>query len=127
MNQTGFYDPNDAVNPNKGTCAETALASLLNIPIPSKFGPSGTSEEYWDDFERCLAQHGCCSIYKGGNSFYDEVMYLASGPSSRGTHHMVVMRSGKLVHDPHPSGEGLLQVDATYLIVPLDVGAGIIR
>lgn len=47
-------------------------------------------------------------------------MYLASGISPRGVHHMVVMKDGKLVHDPHPSKAGIGEVEHLWLIVPID-------
>lgn len=46
--------------------------------------------------------------------------YMASGMSSRGVQHVVIYMNGKLLHDPHPSNEGLLKVDYyTYLIPAL--------
>lgn len=42
--------------------------------------------------------------------------YLASGTTDRGTSHMVVMRGGKLLHDPHPSNAGLELVQAVWII-----------
>lgn len=37
--------------------------------------------------------------------------YTASGLSSRGVSHIVIMKGGKLFHDPHPSNEGLVKYD----------------
>lgn len=36
--------------------------------------------------------------------------YFASGPSPRGVMHQVIYKEGKLFHDPHPSGDGILEV-----------------
>jgi len=39
------------------------------------------------------------------------VIYTASGPSARGVSHIVVYQDGKMIHDPHPSNEGLVKVN----------------
>lgn len=119
MDQTTFYDPSDPINPNKGNCVEAAVASILGIAIPSKFGTSGNASDYWHDFEDCFAKHGFDIQRRHGN-FVPDVLYLASGPSVRGCSHMVVMRSGKLVHDPHPSRKGIESVSHVWLPVPFD-------
>jgi hypothetical protein len=33
--------------------------------------------------------------------------YLVSGLSTRGVYHICVYKNGELVHDPHPTGEGI--------------------
>jgi hypothetical protein len=40
--------------------------------------------------------------------------YMASGKSSRGIDHIVIYMNGKLYHDPHPSGEGLVEIWKTH-------------
>jgi hypothetical protein len=37
--------------------------------------------------------------------------YFAIGPSPRGVMHQVIYKDGKLFHDPHPSGGGILSVE----------------
>lgn len=37
--------------------------------------------------------------------------YLVSGLSPRGVQHMCIYQNGKLVHDPHPTREGLISVE----------------
>lgn len=39
------------------------------------------------------------------------VPYIASGLSSRGVGHVVIYMDGKMIHDPHPDGEGLEKID----------------
>lgn len=36
--------------------------------------------------------------------------YTVSGKSSRGVDHIVIYQDGKLLHDPHPSNEGLIEL-----------------
>jgi hypothetical protein len=47
-------------------------------------------------------------------------LLLGTGPSPRGPfrHVVVVDRALELVHDPHPSDDGLERVDEVYLLVP---------
>ena len=42
--------------------------------------------------------------------------YLASGPSERNCKHIVIMYNGKLIHDPHPSRKGLLEIEAIWIL-----------
>lgn len=37
--------------------------------------------------------------------------YLVSGQSSRGVNHICIYQNGRLVHDPHPTKEGILTFD----------------
>jgi len=55
-----------------------------------------------------------------GREYCPEGYYLATGLSSRGVMHMVVMKNGILAHDPHPSQEGLKKTKRVYLFLPLD-------
>lgn len=34
--------------------------------------------------------------------------YLVSGDSPRGVKHICIYQDGKLIHDPHPTGEGII-------------------
>lgn len=40
--------------------------------------------------------------------------YIASGPANRGVKHSVIYSGGKMIHDPHPSGEGIKFVEWTW-------------
>ena len=41
-----------------------------------------------------------------------DIPYMVSGTSSRDVGHIVIYKNGKLFHDPHPSNEGLVKLDA---------------
>ena len=50
---------------------------------------------------------------------------LGAGPSPRGPfRHVVVLdpKTGAMIHDPHPSGAGVTEVDEVELILALDGG-----
>jgi hypothetical protein len=57
----------------------------------------GYEEDYISDIDQWLIDN-------------PDTPYLASGKSSRGVDHIVIYQNGKLLHDPHPSGEGLKEV-----------------
>ncbi len=44
-----------------------------------------------------------------------DVPYLVSGKSSRGVGHVVIYQNGKMIHDPHPSNEGLTEINEDEL------------
>lgn len=123
--QTKFFNPDLG---GGGNCTEAALASVFNIPLEQMptFHPGrderndpSAAKEFWDNFEDWLLGKGYIAIMKDGN-YCPECVYLASGPSSRGCSHMVVYQDGQMIHDPHPSGEGILEVEQVWLLVPVD-------
>ena len=46
--------------------------------------------------------------------------YFCAGYSPRGIYHITIWKNGKLIHDPHPTKEGLKSIDAMYQILPLN-------
>lgn len=116
--QTSFYDPEDD---SSGNCTQAAVASLLDLPLDSvpNFKEADTVLGFWDAFEDFLLEQGFWTLRKDSN-YCPEGYYLAGGPAERGCDHMVVMHSGKLVHDPHFSRAGLLKVEHVWLLIPVD-------
>lgn len=43
--------------------------------------------------------------------------YIVAGDGGRGLRHSVVHKGGKLYHDPHPDGEGLVSKPDWYWII----------
>lgn len=80
--------------------------------------PHESPYRFWESLDDYLKSIGYVRLSMS-NNYGPECNYLASGPSSRGCSHMVVMYEGKLAHDPHPSREGLLKVDVVHMIVPI--------
>lgn len=117
--QTIMYDP---ANPGFGNCTETAIASILGLPldhVPSfRGGEDGAYGQYMNMLA-FLESMGFTPIRLPGNHI-PNCLYLASGPSARGCSHVVVMKQGQLVHDPHPSGAGLESISFIYVLVPAD-------
>lgn len=69
----------------------------------------------WDNVrEIWLASKGYREVYiKDISEWLKEnvdVPYFASGKSTRGVDHIVIYMNGKLLHDPHPSRDGLVEL-----------------
>lgn len=118
VDQTILYNP--AEGSEKGNCTEASVASILGLSLSDvpNFRAKGV-ESFWDEFHGFFRERGYEAVlFPKGWQF--ETLYLASGLSPRGVHHMVVMQDGKIVHDPHPSKAGIGEVESLWLIVPID-------
>jgi hypothetical protein len=100
-----------------GNCFSACLASILEIPIagvPVFLGP------YWDDFLPWLAERGLgASLYRKSESYVPPGYSIAGGPSKRfaGKMHACVAYDGTIVHDPHPSRDGLPYGVKEYVVI----------
>jgi hypothetical protein len=112
-----------------GNCFAAAIASILELPITEVpnvevfFRFNGPWYETMDRFLRLagwdLVSDDRFKIFHDGQfsienreeylNYCKDKYYLVSGPSLRGVHHVCIYRNGKLVHDPHPTREGLLK------------------
>lgn len=99
-------------------CMQCAVAYMLDLPVEEtpdferEHSPQRTAWEIMDDV---FAAHGC-TVEMLPPTVEITGDYLASGTTERGTSHMVVMRGGKLLHDPHPSNAGLQSIQVVWLI-----------
>jgi hypothetical protein len=118
VDQTILYNPADGEE--KGNCTEASVASILGLRLEDvpDFRANGV-DQFWSSFRKFFQSRGFEAVLMPGN-FAPETLYLASGISPRGVHHMVVMRDGALVHDPHPSKAGIGDPTDVWLIVPDD-------
>jgi hypothetical protein len=104
----GIYD---------GNCFSACLASILEISIevvPLFLG------SYWDDFLPWLADRGLgASCYRKSESCVPLGYSIAGGSSKRfaGRMHACVAYNGMIVHDPHPSRDGLPYGIDEYLVI----------
>jgi hypothetical protein len=99
-------------------CMQCAVAYMLGLPVAEtpdferEHSPQRTA---WEQMEEFFEVNGCTAEMFPPNV---EIIgdYLASGTTTRGTNHMVVMRGGKLLHDPHPSNDDLADIQVVWLI-----------
>ena len=96
-------------------CMQCAVAYMLGLPVPTVPDFEKEGADAWEAMERFFESHGSTAeMFPPSVEILGD--YLASGGTVRGTSHMVVMRGGKLLHDPHPSNAGLEVVQAVWLI-----------
>ena len=120
VTQTKFFDPSQPPDVCTGNCTEAALASILGIGLGDVQSLQGLrGGDYWFALEDFVTSRGF-QLHKIEGARVFDGLYLADGPSPRGCGHFVVMRDGKMAHDPHPSRAGLLSVENTWLLIPHD-------
>lgn len=102
-----------------GDCFAAALASLLDIPlwmVPPFHQMFGRRGNVWRErAEEWLRRFFSVDLVRTeGDLAGCFSFYIANGPSSRGVHHSCIYFDGQLVHDPHPSNEGITAVEWCY-------------
>lgn len=101
VDQTKFGFP-------EGNCFAACVASLTGVPLED-VPPFCSREGWWEAFCEWLEQRGWYPIAGEGAPHEMIVGYvIVSGPANRGLDHATIWRHGALVHDPHPSRDGLL-------------------
>ena len=115
IDQTKLHNP-----PVIGNCMNAAFASILEIDIEDI--PHFEDMDKYKWWPRLLD-------WLEGLGFYllqwDEPIYLpcyfiANGTSPRGVEHSVVYKGEKMVHDPHPSRDGIEKIRSVWVLLPID-------
>jgi hypothetical protein len=109
-------------------CFQCSLASILDLPleqVPHFFGSHFASEDtsvIWRGIHAWLAERGIALI--AFDPKQEDALswpHLVCGQSPRGDWgHCVIRSNGKLLHDPHPSGEGLKDIWEVFILCPLN-------
>lgn len=122
LTQLILHDPE---NNKYGDCFRTCVACILEIPdathVPHFFENCFDDPHLWQQslndwlFKRGLAY---IEISSPGAEWFKswgiDTYHIISGYSTRGFGHAVVGRNGKIVWDPHPSRNGLIDRDWAY-------------
>jgi len=138
--QTIFYGKDDwrerGVQP--GNCFQTAVASLLDLPlgaVPHFVADTRPGPGWWEAARTwALETRGSDFTWNGVHLCAEaraEVaernlwggLMIAGGMTVRGTRHVVLVRAAdlSLAHDPHPSNDGLVTVeDLWWFCEPYD-------
>ena len=104
--------------PMRGNCRAACIASLLEVPlwmVPAIEDMRGDlQEERWHEWLDRLFRLEL--IRTQGADAPSSEYYIACGPSPRSSdiYHSVIYSAGALVHDPHPSGAGVVSVEWTW-------------
>lgn len=124
--QTKLYGPDGIHN---GNCFAACLASVLDLPlwmVPPFEDMFGRSRDdviaRADRWLRTL--NGAALIRHEGHDLRAlPEFYIANGPAPRGVRHSVVYQGGVMIHDPHPSGDGIKLVEWTWHVAPVVTAA----
>lgn len=109
----------------EGNCTQAAVATLLGLPLDDVPDFNNIHKDkphsgwFWNHLRTFFLSKGYHLETMGGRRSFSG-LYMASGPTIRGTQHIVVMHDGALYHDPHPSRAGILEVKTVYVPLPID-------
>lgn len=109
-----------------GNCFSTCIACLFDLCTETVPNFCASTGDWWQELNDWLLPRGWTAVLVRGGDWLREIprqhpglTYIAGGKSPRGTDHCVLMRDGRLLHDPHPEGLGLVSVEDATLLVPL--------
>lgn len=124
VTQTMFFDPTLPFGQQRGNCVTAVVASLLDVPIEAvpnfvQIEVTGGPHWWWLlwRYLQLMGKQLCPISPRTPPAGF----YAVGGLSARATethpiHHICVYRNGRLVHDAHPDGRGLLtEQDGWYL------------
>lgn len=122
--QTMFFEPDRPLTQQRGNCVSAVVASLLDVPIEAvpnfvQIDVAGGPHWWWLLWRYLELMGRRLCVISPRNPPHG--FYAVGGLSARATethpiHHLVVYRAGRLAHDPHPAGGGLLtEEDGWYL------------
>ena len=125
----------DRFGHGEGNCYAAAIASILELDLEELRAFERLYLGYWSgaihghhDFEkrgaylRELRRLGVTAVTLScatGDRIVPKGYSIADGPSPRGIDHSCVALDGELVHDPHPSRGGLVEVKFYEVLVPV--------
>ena len=111
----------------RGDCLRAVVASLMELPLEEvPHFVSLPQDEWWDAVEGFFRDRGLLIVWNPiaqnvGGWLPLGIDIMVTGKSPRGDwNHVVIMRDWELVHDPHPSGDGLDGApNGAYYLFPL--------
>ncbi len=111
-----------------GNCYSTCIGNLLGLEPDKVPNFCADHRESWmEATEEWLRDQGLFIITYDEDPFVEHPLYqqsalmIASGMGPRGCQHSVLWKNGELLHDPHPSGDGLVDVPTEFdLLFVLD-------
>lgn len=119
VDQSKLYHPDGIHN---GDCLIACLASLLEVPLwmVPPFEQMFGRNDWRGRIDEWLQRMYDMQMVRTNGHEVDRLptFYIANGPAARGVHHSCIYCAGVLVHDPHPSKSGLLNVEWTWHLEP---------
>lgn len=113
VDQTKFGFP-------EGNCLAACIASIIGVAIEE--APDCGDSDWLGDLIQWLAPRGLYPIcFRLDDKWRPDGYYILGGKSPRGDFlHAVVARGRSIVHDPHPSRDGVLSWDDATIFVQID-------
>ncbi len=109
-----------------GQCLTACIATLTGATLAEvsniTWAEVSNAGAYYRRLRRFLRPRGLCLIgFPCRPEVYHEAAYILVGRSPRSTEgsHSVVMRGGKMIHDPHRSGKGIRNPFFAWALLPL--------
>ncbi len=114
--------------PEEGNCFSACVASILELHICNVPHFCGGGNEKWlKDAEAWLRENhnltllGFVSRGRSGVYCLPSMFHILSGESGRGLFHSVVAFCGEVVHDPHPSRKGIIEIEEYDFLIPVSL------
>lgn len=116
VDQTRFGMP-------EGNCFAACVATIFELPIEAVPHFMDRGDAWYPAFRAWamenLGHEPVCFPCREDSLRTLDAPCIVSGPASRGFDHATVWQRGQLVHDPHPSRAGLLEVHDAIVFVSL--------
>lgn len=114
--QTTFGMPN-------GNCFATCMACILDLDVDQVPNFMHEGDEWFAAAQSWLSRRYSLRLLtlkwdarENAAWGLGKTLCIASGPASRGFMHSVVWQAGKMIHDPHPDGTGLIGDPEDYVV-----------
>ena len=99
----------------KGNCMRASLASIFMLNINSIPRFEEMDRKQWKTAFKIWLKDMGFALKEQYLPPSDKQLYIAIGDTERGILHCVVGQSGKTIHDPHPSQNGLINIKKYWL------------
>lgn len=109
---------------DEGNCMQAAVASFFELPLAQVPDFAAWPDTYIR-LQRFFSDRGF-ELRRRDPEFSPRGYYFVTGTSERGGEHMVIYRNGKLAHDPHPGGNGLVMRDEVLWPYPMTDNARVL-
>lgn len=118
VDQTILHDPETGAI---GNCMQAAIASLLDLPLDDvphfvKLYPE--SEQCGQAISDWCLDRRYFVVQLDLEQLPDQMLCMLHGTSPRGLPHVVVGRGTEMIHDPHPSRDGLTETWLAWILCP---------
>lgn len=101
-----------------GNCLAACLASVFGGACEDYHDRIALNDGWWSDVEKIFAERGYLVLRLSPADGKPSGLSFAAGDSPRGIRHLCVAMDGEVVHDPHPSHAGLVEITDYWVMVP---------